>query len=291
MTTPLPPDDPLVPDDTLPGEAELAALYRQLPRREPGPALDAAVLRAAADALGAGERPPRVERRQAPRESGDWVHPRPLSAVTARTIPVLDGAARRRGVPHWVVALGSAASLLLVAGLAWHMRTIPTVSAPAEPAPQTQKAAFAADASADAAPAAAPTFSAPAALRLSRAPVPTPARLAGQARAPSAPLHAAIPPPPAAPQAKALAQPPAPARLAARSPMPAPAPPPAADVLQETAPVQAANLAPPAEQLARIEQLFAHGNEREAQRRLLDFHRAYPRWPLSPELRAKLPTP
>ena len=75
------------------------------------------------------------------------------------------------------------------------------------------------------------------------------------------------------------------------APAPPAAPPPDANVLQETAPVEAANLAPPAEQLARIEQLFAHGDEREAQRRLLDFHRAYPRWPLSPELRAKLPEP
>ena len=48
MTTPLPPNDPPSADEPLPGEAELAALYRELPRSEPSSALDAAVLRAAA---------------------------------------------------------------------------------------------------------------------------------------------------------------------------------------------------------------------------------------------------
>jgi len=47
MTTPLPPQEP----EKLPGETELAALYRKLPQAEPGPALDQAVLRAAAQAL------------------------------------------------------------------------------------------------------------------------------------------------------------------------------------------------------------------------------------------------
>ena len=36
MTTPLPPTDPSSGDDKLPGEAELAALYRQLPENVPG---------------------------------------------------------------------------------------------------------------------------------------------------------------------------------------------------------------------------------------------------------------
>lgn len=124
MTTPLPPTDPSAPDDKLPGEAGLAALYRQLPRNEPGPALDAAVLRAAAQAL---EGESAVERRKAPRESGDWVHPRLLSAIAARAVPSLGSAARtrRRRLPHWLIGLGSAASLVLVAGLAWHMREMP----------------------------------------------------------------------------------------------------------------------------------------------------------------------
>lgn len=86
MNTPLPPDR----DDELPGEAELAALYRKLPASEPGPALDAAVLRAAAQAL-----------------SGS-------SAAT-----------RTRRPARWLIPLSSAAMLVLVAGLAWHMRGMP----------------------------------------------------------------------------------------------------------------------------------------------------------------------
>ncbi|MGB3380202.1 MAG: hypothetical protein WBA47_01320, partial [Rhodanobacter sp.] len=133
MSTPLPPNDPATPDEKLPGEAEVAALYRHLPRREPGPELDAAVLHAAAHALGVDRAPLHVERRKNPRESGDWVHPKPLSAIKARAIPSVDPAARarRRPMPHWLVALGSAASLVLVAGLAWHMRS----TSPASPLP------------------------------------------------------------------------------------------------------------------------------------------------------------
>lgn len=88
MTTPLPPSTPH--DDDLPGEAELKALYGRLPPHEPGPALDAAVLRAAAQA---------VETK----------------------------APRRRA--RWPVALGTAATLVLAAGLGWQMRKLP-VEAP-----------------------------------------------------------------------------------------------------------------------------------------------------------------
>lgn len=128
MTTPLPPTDPSAPDAKLPGEAELAALYRQLPRSEPDPALDAAVLHAAAQALAADEHPLTVERRRGPRERGDWVRPKD------RPLPELDavGVAPRRRAP-WLLALGSAASLVLVAGLAWHLHRQPA-SAPAAPA-------------------------------------------------------------------------------------------------------------------------------------------------------------
>jgi hypothetical protein len=93
MNTPLPPDH----DDDLPGEAELAALYRKLPKSEPGPALDAAVLRAAAEALAPGNDDSRtVANRQ---------------ARTSRT--------------RWLISLSSAATLVLAAGLAWHMRGMP----------------------------------------------------------------------------------------------------------------------------------------------------------------------
>lgn len=98
MTTPLPPQPPH--DDDLPGEAELKALYGRLPQHEPGPALDAAVLRAAAQAV----EPP------APRRHA-----------------------------RWPVALGTAATLVLAAGLVWQMRKLPaeapvTSSAPASTA-------------------------------------------------------------------------------------------------------------------------------------------------------------
>lgn len=49
------PDDARSNDERLPGEDELDALYRKLPRKEPAPALDAAVLRAAAAAVRSGE--------------------------------------------------------------------------------------------------------------------------------------------------------------------------------------------------------------------------------------------
>ncbi|EIL99819.1 hypothetical protein UUA_07864, partial [Rhodanobacter thiooxydans LCS2] len=129
MTTPLPPTDPTAPDDKLPGEAELAALYRQLPRSEPGPALDAAVLQAAAQALADDEHPLTVERRRGPRERGDWVRPkyRPLRDLDAI------GVEPRRRLPPWLLTLGSAASLVLVAGLAWHLHQRPAVSVPAAP--------------------------------------------------------------------------------------------------------------------------------------------------------------
>lgn len=93
MTTPLPPHH----DDDLPGEAELKALYDRLPSHEPGPALDAAVLRAAAEAV-ASDTPQRHSRR------------------------------------HWPVALGTAATLVLAAGLAWHMRKLPANTPAASPA-------------------------------------------------------------------------------------------------------------------------------------------------------------
>jgi Meckel syndrome type 1 protein len=94
MNTPLPPDHD---NDDLPGEAELSALYRKLPRSEPGQALDAAVLRAAAEALSGKN--------------------------TAATSYPQARASRTR----WLIPLSSAATLVLAAGLAWHMRSMPAV--------------------------------------------------------------------------------------------------------------------------------------------------------------------
>ncbi|CAM5616597.1 hypothetical protein [Rhodanobacter lindaniclasticus] len=318
MTTPLPPNDPPAADEKLPGEAELAALYRQLPKREPGPALDAAVLRAAAQAIDARDVPLHAERRRSARESGDWVHPEPLSAIAARAIPSVESAARtrRRHVPHWLVALGSAASLELVAGLARHMRTTPTAGLPEETAASAQ-------APVAAAPVAKP-YAERTAVQSAAAPS-EPVAMATKRRAVAAdhrqsvaPVAAEMAPPPptpkqvaapreAAPAAKAQAMqqraaeasapappPMQPARreVPAMAAAPAPAPPaPPADTVQDGTQAARADLATPAEQLAHIEQLFAQGDTREAQQRLLDFHRAHPQWPLPPELQARLPKP
>ncbi len=81
-------------DERLPGDDELAALYRKLPERQPSAALDAAVLRAAAAAL----RPAQPKR------------------------------------PRWPLAVGSAATIALAAGLAWHLRELPeTTRSPLPP--------------------------------------------------------------------------------------------------------------------------------------------------------------
>lgn len=303
MSTPLPPNDPATPDEKLPGEAEVAALYRHLPRREPGPELDAAVLHAAAHALGVDRAPLHVERRKNPRESGDWVHPKPLSAIKARAIPSVDPAARarRRPMPHWLVALGSAASLVLVAGLAWHMRsTSPASPLPTETAAPAQAvtlptAGQAADRAAAAAAPSPRTQATEVAERQSTA-----ARK--QAAAPAVvAARMAPPPPPVTPMAKASLQPqmaaappalpprPLPAMLQAPAPAAPPAPP--ADTVAKEAAPATAGVITPAEELARIEQLFAQGEQHEARQRLLDFHHAHPQWPLPPELQAKLPKP
>jgi hypothetical protein len=123
MTTHLPPQDPMKPDDALPGEAELSALYRRLPRDEPGPALDAAVLRAAAEAV-------------ASQNQQNGMHPQAEASTTpaaarnaSSRVATLMRATRPRKAPRWLIGLASAATLVLVAGVAWHMRGMPT-SAP-----------------------------------------------------------------------------------------------------------------------------------------------------------------
>ncbi len=99
MTTHLPPQEPIEPDTPLPGEAELSALYRQLPPSEPGPALDAAVLRAAAAAITSQASNGRIA---------------PMRRSRGRTTP-----------PRWLVGLATAATLVIVAGVAWQMRGMP----------------------------------------------------------------------------------------------------------------------------------------------------------------------
>lgn len=83
MTTPHTPDD-----ERLPGEDELSSLYRKLPPIEPPAALDAAVRRAAAEAV------------------------KPPAGLRRRT--------------RWPLALSSAAALVVAAGLAWRMGQMPS---------------------------------------------------------------------------------------------------------------------------------------------------------------------
>lgn len=97
--TPPPPNDDMPSDGTpndgtpndgtlTPEERELAALYRRLPQDEPPPALDAAILAQARQAV----QPQRTR--------------------------------NRRGAQRWVLGLGSAAALVLAAGVGWHVYSL-----------------------------------------------------------------------------------------------------------------------------------------------------------------------
>jgi hypothetical protein len=228
MTPPLPPQDPGAPDEQLPGEAELGALYRQLPQSEPGPALDAAVLRAATQALSPDEKSSAVlhERRKAERERGDWVHPK----AGPSTPPASPVAAGPRKKSRWLIALSSAATLVLAAGLTWYMGGLP----PPESAPAAKSVA--------------PT---------------------GTTAAAPAP-HAAPPTPPELPKQR----------------------PPRVVVAQLQASAAAPHTADtPAQELDKIQQLFAQHQDNEARQRLEAFHQLHPTWDLPPELRAQLRQP
>lgn len=321
MTTPLPPQGSPEPDEKLPGEAELAALYRQLPQIEPSPALDAAVLRAAAQALARApdEESPTLlrERRKAARERGDWVHPKQNASTSVVSAPA-GGSGRR---PRWLIALSSAATLVLAAGLAWHMRGLPS----------TESAPTAVDSAAPAqAAAAAPMPAAPPAAAMQQAePVPPPpeppkqpppkmvvpasrttaaktlrkaAADQGTQRASSKAQVAGgltrfAPAPVAAPAAlpvtlqetannSAAAKP----SVAEAAPaMPAAAPAPAAFAADEATAPNTSDT--PARELDKIRQLFAQGHDDEARQRLVAFQHAHPQWDLPPELRAPLRKP
>ncbi|MEO5830359.1 MAG: hypothetical protein ABIQ36_07295 [Rhodanobacter sp.] len=327
MTTPLPPIDPPSADESLQGEAELAALYRQLPQNEPSPALDAVVLRAAAAALAESDDSTITERRRAPREPGDWVHPK----MATQAIPSIDDARRRPRTPRWLITLGSAASLVLVAGLAWQLRESsppPSASAaqnaapsaevvtattakpesapanvvrsPASP-PAAQLADQQADQQAAMQAAAAKKVQQEGELRSAQrqdqaktmAVVPT----AAEPAAPAPSAVASAPPTPPAPvqevsgnAASGLAGTAGDAAKAVK-----PAPPAAAPVaVDETASdkdiTQHAGDTP-AQELDKIQQLFAQGHHDEALQRLRAFHQAHPQWPLPSALQAQLQEP
>lgn len=330
MTTPLPPTDPSNADEPLPGEAELAALYRQLPRNEPGPALDTAVLRAAAQALDAtGENLPErmVERRKLPREKLAPLPSTPISPASSPTLQSIEYAARRKRSPRWLLALGSAASLVLVAGLAWRMReATPPVSTP----PSQRVSMPTGVASKPASESPAPASPTPmlrqvrSAAQSARTMADTPAmtkRQQGAARsiAPaSATGNSANTPAPAVAEkglgSKAAAPRQAEAQRALGGIMantdqapPPPRPAPAAAPVSPTmsaAPALRADTGTdssratslptgntPAQELKEISQLFAQGHDAEGAQRLRVFHQAHPQWPLPPALRARLDRP
>lgn len=278
-------------DDSLPGEDELGALYRKLPRKEPGPALDAAVLRAAAQAVRGAE----------------------PAAATLRS-------ARRR---RWPIALGSAAVLVLAAGLGWRMRDMPANTLPVQPSAVTvQEAARPAAPAVEAAPAAAndaesrasdatvspsaqiaPARIAEAKVRQADALVakraaPQASILQEQAASAPAPMAAA----PAAPATELRAYAPKRAEAAAQGyaadrkatevapnmmatpAMAPPAPPPAIDTARNAQDT-------PAQELDKIRQLLAAQHRDEARQRLADFHRDHPDYPLPDDLRQQLLTP
>ncbi|MGN2246058.1 hypothetical protein ACFWZ3_05120 [Frateuria sp. GZRR35] len=259
MNTPLPPQEP----EKLPGEVELAALYRKLPQAEPGPALDQAVLRAAAKALADDA------------ERATATH-----------------AVRR---PRWPVALGSAAALVLVAGLAWHMRELPEATAPAAQAPADMAER---SAQAPTAPAVPPPPPAPPAPAMAE---PAPARQAVAARASQPPARKAFAQPEAKPQIRQQVAVPMPAPMPAPpavietttpapalvAPLPAPPAPPAPPA------ATAANFAAenPAAELEVIRHLFAQGNDKEGSERLTRFRKAHPDIALPDDLRTHLPQP
>ncbi|WP_266182429.1 hypothetical protein [Dyella humicola] len=265
-------------DESLPGEDELQALYRSLPRKEPSPALDQAVRQAA------------------------------VEAVRPKT---------RQPIARWPVAAASAAVLVLAVGLGLRMREQPpglqapapaAATIPANPPAESQSSAAATHApvvSSSAAPmvAAAPPAEIPRATRrthesaksLAKSRVAT-AEMADQAFAPpppapappivmaQSPMASAAPPATAGYRAEPAARSMAMRTMAAAAPAPtAPAPVSAVDAT-------AANPNDtPAQELDKIRLLFAQHRRDEALQRLSAFRQAHPEMSLPDDVRAQLP--
>lgn len=333
MTTPLPPTDPSTKDDKLPGEAAVAALYRQLPQSAPGPELDAAVLRAAARALEGADDQPRIERRKGPREPSDWVHPKLVSGTSVESLRSIESAVRtrRRRTPPWLIALGSAASLVLVAGLAWRMReSSPPHSAPVaqEEAATVRTSAAAGKAGPAVAPLAAPLTPAVSPEPVARSAPPSADRQTAmhasvakklkqndalQLAQRKAAARSVVAPPPVAELAAAPSAapppsaPPAPpqevsanavsgvADQAAAAPSVAKPMPAAASVATDGAARDNGTAQQPgdtpAQELDKIRRLFDQGQRDQALPRLRAFRQAHPQWPLPPALQAQLQEP
>ncbi|WP_109125784.1 hypothetical protein [Dyella sp. C11] len=258
-------------NDMLSGDDDLKALYRSLPRKEPSPALDSAIKRAAADAV----RP----RHSLPR----W----PIAVASTAVIVVA-------GALGWRMAQQPSAS---------HHSVSQTVAASAAPQAPPVLAAPPATGNLDAAPSLAP---APASLAVARetphenirsamkakvvAPA-APARQAPVAAAESAPVvamtEAAAPAPAPAAPAYAL--------QAARSSVTSAEPRMAmkAMVMPAAAPQRDATAADtadtPDQELAKIRELFALQRHDEAVQRLAAFQKAHPDVPLPDDLRTQLP--
>lgn len=241
------PNTPPPHDDDLPDERELAALYARLPKAEPDPALDAAVL-----------------------------------AQADRAVSV------RRHRTRWPVALGSAAVLVLAAGLTWQLRdSRPDVTATRH-VPTAQRIESTAPV-----PASAPVVlqeSAPAATQ------PRMARRSAPARslAPAAPAAAPAPPVPAeAPVPAPAPAPPLPAQASGQAFAPAlkssavskPAPQAFGSASDRAMKTELG----PDDRVGEIRQLLGRGEREEALRRLRELRERYPRYDLPQDLRDLTP--
>jgi Meckel syndrome type 1 protein len=276
-------------DEPLPGEDELKALYRSLPRKEPTPALDEAVRRTAAEAV----RPARAGR-----------------------------------IPRWPVAAASAAVLVLAAGLSWRWYEQPS-SVPQIPAQVEMREGAPAPSAPVAAPPAHPADTAPVAIAgHAAAPTagaaPTTAQNAPRSQAAERPMAKArvMAPALATREATPAVAAPAPMTITSQAAEPAPAPPPPAAMQAAPAPevasearadysghavmVMKAAAAPmraapvidptaanptdtPAQELDKIRQLFAQQRRDEALKRLTAFQQVHPDLSLPDDLRAQLP--
>jgi len=290
MTTPHAPDD-----ERLPGEDELSSLYRKLPSIEPPAALDAAVRRAAAEAV----KPPVALRRRA----------------------------------RWPVALSSAAALVVAAGLAWRMGQMPgKQDALREAATQHEAQTITAQEPVAARPMTAPQIPARI-VEPPKQPPPPPQASTRRVIAQAKRMQTAPTPPPAVEEASSnrqLAMPAAPAPPAPPAPlvqsadraaqadgaieafsasapasksaapmpaqaMPAPmAPPMAEQAMSAPAPVNDMSFnkaATPEQELQKIRSLFASNQRDDARKRLADFHRDHPDYLLPADLRDQLLQP
>jgi Meckel syndrome type 1 protein len=285
-------------NDALPGDDELKALYRALPRKEPSPALDSAVKRAAAEAV------------------------RPV---------------RRGSATRWPVAVASAAMVVVAAGIGWRVlqqpSSVPQIQASRSVAMTPSVAAAATTPPAaptmDAAPApiAPPVAQAPASMAMEQTAKRETIRTAVKAKvvAPVVPTEQA---PVSVAEASSMASvneeatavvtPPAPAPspieplnaaqanapiLAGRprsegianyranavmKAMPAPAPAPAPSPAVATDDTSSNPADTPALELDKIRRLIALQRRDEAAKRLATFQKAHPDIPVPDDLRAQL---